>query len=434
MPREPRNTCFLLLFGLVSTYTATTAQNRTDTLDFRTCLPADGLSVRTDTIDFQIIKKDKTSTDTIRYVTDHTSLPADKQLESMPVMKSIFRRDWFVFLTGGIHTFRGDYSNDGPFEGTLSPEVGGGGGVWLNPYAGLSAEFIRSRSRGYSEYVTGHYGFGYGDILEKEDGTLYRKMKVDWWDASLSVMLNLTRLITGYEGYGSLKNRNQFILNLGIGCVHQLNYNQRQGSGYSWSGHTELQYSRFFGRKRRVSLDVRLRCLFYHTNFDYESKRHDRLIDRIDANTGIHAGMTFYFGRLREKKRLRQLQKTGPYDFRNRENQETRRNNATPVDYGTLTFHVTVPAEATDSFGKNLRFPDAETERLFREVQKQGVVTLIESEPTAGATDKQAECVTSWLKEQESFRNAMTQTFSASGKNISEKGSIKICIHYLMER
>lgn len=244
-----------------------------------------------------------------------TALSVHERVEKLEVIKSVFRRDWFIFASVGGHTFLGDYSGNGDFSGTLSPEVCGGVGYWFNPYIGLSARFIRSESRGYSEYIIGGHGFGYGELLEKADGTLYRKMKMSWWDTSLSLMLNVTRLVSDYEGYRSGRHMNQFILNLGAGCVHQLNYEQEHGTGYDWSGHAELQYSRFLGRKKRVSLDVRLRALFYHTNFDYESKRHDRLIDRTDWNIGVHAGITCYLGRLRGKKRIDRVLEADSFDY-----------------------------------------------------------------------------------------------------------------------
>ena len=75
----------------------------------------------------------------------------------------------------------------GKFSGTLSPDWSIGIGKWFTPGIGLKVEFIRSNSRGYTGYTTGHYG--YGDVLYKEDGTPYRKMKTGWWDISGSAVI-----------------------------------------------------------------------------------------------------------------------------------------------------------------------------------------------------------------------------------------------------
>lgn len=274
-------------------------------------------AVNPDTIDFSRQKRRVRDVDTLSFTPKvRSQRTSDQWLESMPMQEHLFRHDWFVFATGGVHAFFGDYSRDGSFSGTISPEVSAGFGYWFNPYIAVKAEFIRSKSRGYSRYLTGNHGFGYGDILQNKHGVYYRKMRVSWWDVSCSATVNLTRLILNYEGYRSLKNRNQVLLSAGVGCVHFLNYNQEHGSGYDWSGHVELQYSRFFDRRRIVSLDVKLRWLFYSTNFDYESEKHNRLIDRIDGNLGIHAGMTFYIGKLRNKKQLKNTLVNGAYDFR----------------------------------------------------------------------------------------------------------------------
>ena len=391
---------------------------------------------RQDTIRF--VEEGRVGKDTLRFT---VSAPAGQKpyelFESMPVSASIFRKDWVVFFTGGMHTFRGDYSGNGDFSGTLSPEISGGIGYWFNPYVGLACEFIRSESEGYSEYITGHHGFGYGDILEKEDGTMYRKMKTSWWDTSLSVMLNLTRLINGYEGYGSLKHRNQFMLNLGMGCVHQLNYHQQYGTGYNWSGHAELQYSRFFGRKKRFSLDVKLRCLFYHTNFDYESKRRDRLIDRIDGNVGLHAGFTCYLGKLREKKKIKGLLSGGSYDYRGVPG-VIKSNDV--VEYRTLTADVAIPRDglwAADSLsvGSLFRFSDKESLLILEKLPEKGTVTQVDLEIPNGNSEAEtfAHAVEAWLKKQKCFQNAMFQTFRFKQPDSSED-SIKVKVHFLMNK
>ena len=49
------------------------------------------------------------------------------------VVSNPFRQNWFVFASGGAHTFRGDYSNLGPFMTTVSPEYSVGFGKWFMP-------------------------------------------------------------------------------------------------------------------------------------------------------------------------------------------------------------------------------------------------------------------------------------------------------------
>ena len=199
----------------------------------------------------------------------------------------------FGYATGGVHTFLGDYSNYGPFSGTLSPDFSIGIGKWVTPGFGFKAEFIRSNSRGYTNPG---YGYRYGDIMTNAQGQQYRKMKTNWWDLSINGMFNLTRMIYGYEGYNSPRLKNQFIMSFGIGGVHHMGL-QGTGSDNEWSGHAELQYSRFFTKRKNFSFDVKARALVYQTNFDLEYGNRDRAAQKFDANVGIDLGFTYYFGR-----------------------------------------------------------------------------------------------------------------------------------------
>ena len=191
-----------------------------------------------------------------------------ENLTPYQVVTNKFGKNWFLFGTYGYHSFRGDYSNLGNFKGTLSPDWSVGIGKWFTPGVALKIEFIKSNSQGYTEYLTGHYG--QGPILIGSDNTPYRKMRTDWWDISGSVILNLTRLFMGYEGVNSPKRMNQFMFTAGIGGVHHLGYEHSHGSDNEWSGHLERQYSRFFTRAKRFSLDFKVRGIFYQTNFDLE--------------------------------------------------------------------------------------------------------------------------------------------------------------------
>lgn len=200
--------------------------------------------------------------------------------------------NWFVFATSGVHSFFGDYSDYGPFKGTLSPDFSIGLGKWVTPDVGFKAEFIRSNSRGYTNP---NYGYRYGNEITNAKGQQYRKMKTGWWDLSINGMFNLSRMIYGYEGYNSPRLMNQFLLNLGIGGVHHMGQ-QGTGSDNEWSGHAELQYSRFFTKRKKFSFDVKARALVYQTNFDLEYGQRDKAAKKFDANVGIDLGFTYYFG------------------------------------------------------------------------------------------------------------------------------------------
>lgn len=280
--------------------------------------------------------------DTVDYV-DPTVISErrDSILSPLQVVTNKFAKNWFVYATGGAHTFRGDYSNDGDFGGTISPEWAVGVGKWFTPGVGLKVEFIRADSKGYTEYLSGHYG--YGDTKLTDDGTPYRKMKTSWWDISASAVLNLTRLFYGYEGYNSPKRMNQFMLTAGIGGVHHLGYGHSYGSDNEWSGHLELQYSRFFNRKKRVSMDVKLRGLFYQTNFDLEYGQADHAAYKWDCNIGAHLGFTFYLDKARSNGWGHGAMAYYQRDFRERKITSVRVKEGQGVKYQTLTFYVFYP-------------------------------------------------------------------------------------------
>lgn len=281
-------------------------------------------------------------TDTVDHI-DPTivSERRDSILSPLQVVTNKFGKNWFIYATGGAHTFLGDYSSDGDFGGTISPEWAVGIGKWFTPGVALKVEFIRSDSRGYTEYLSGHYG--YGDMKVTDDGTPYRKMKTSWWDISASAVLNLTRLFYGYEGYNSPKRMNQFMLTAGIGGVHHLGYGHSYGSDNEWSGHLELQYSRFFNRKKRVSLDVKLRGLFYQTNFDLEYGQADHAAWKWDCNLGAHVGFTFYLDRARSNGWGHGAVAYYQRDFRERQITSYYKKEGQGVKYQTLSFYVFYP-------------------------------------------------------------------------------------------
>lgn len=279
--------------------------------------------------------------DTTDYVAPtELSVHKDSILDPLRVVTNKFSRNWFVFATGGVHSFRGDYSTTGNFSGTLSPDWSVGVGKWFTPGIGLKVEFIRSSSRGYTEFPTGHYG--YGDMMHTADGTSYRRMKTGWWDISGSAILNLSRLFLGYEGYNSPKRMNQFMVNLGIGGVHHLGYEHSHGSDNEWSGHAELQYSRFFSRKKRFSLDVKARGIFYQTNFDLEYGQADNAASKWDCNLGIDVGFTLYLDKQRSNGWGRATTQLYQRDYRERKILVVKEKEK-PVKYGTITFYVFYP-------------------------------------------------------------------------------------------
>lgn len=258
------------------------------------------------------------------------------------VVSNPFRQNWFIFATGGGHTFRGDYSKDGPFKGTLSPDVSVGFGKWFMPWLALKAEFILSESRGYTEFKTAHYG--YGDWIDGNPG--YRKMKTGWWDLGGSAIINLTRLYYGYEGYGVKDRMGQWQAAAGIGAVHHLGYEHDYGSDNELSTHLELQYSRFLNADKNVSLDVKARALLYQTNFDLEYGQAQKAAQHVDANLGLDVGVTFYLGKKGENGWRR-----GTSTIYEREYKETAKTivkvkeeeKERPIRNGTLTFFVYYP-------------------------------------------------------------------------------------------
>ena len=237
--------------------------------------------------------------DTTLHVAPTTTHTEHTELDRYRVVTNKFGKNWFAFATAGAHTFRGDYSGLGKFWGTVSPDFGIGIGKWFTPGVAVKIEFIRSNSRGYTAYTTGHYG--YGPIRQQEDGTPYRKMRTNWWDLSGSVIFNLSRLFLGYEGFNSPRLMNQFMFAAGIGGVHHMGYGHSYGSDNEWSGHLELQYSRFFTKAKRFSLDLKVRGLFYQTNFDLEYGQADHAANKWDSNLGVDLGFTFYLDRKRDR-------------------------------------------------------------------------------------------------------------------------------------
>jgi len=257
------------------------------------------------------------------------------------VVTNKFGKNWFVFATGGVHSFRGDYSGRGKFNGTISPDFGIGIGKWFTPGIGVKVEFIRGDSKGYTEYLTGHYG--YGPVLIDSDGTPYRKMKTRWWDLGASVIFNLSRLFMGYEGADSPRLMNQFLFNAGIGGVHHLGYKHSHGSDNELSCHLELQYSRFFTRSKRFSLDLKARAVLYQTNFDLEYGQENHAASKWDSNVGVDLGFTWYLGKKRDRSWQMGATHTYTRDYSERQIREVRVKEGDASKFTELTFYVFYP-------------------------------------------------------------------------------------------
>jgi len=215
------------------------------------------------------------------------------------VVGNRFRDNWFVLSDVGIHTFQGDWSGDGKFQKTLSPDFNIGVGKWFFPEFGLKVQFGLGNSRGFTEIWTPYATGSEDNPMFKADGTPYWQMKTKWWDINANVMLNLTRIFDAWEGYDTDEHSNQFILSIGLGGVHHYDKelrNKAWGEPYhgpknEWFGNVELQYSRFFTKSKALSLDVKLRSRIYETHYDLSPIAGHRW----DYHFGLNVGVTYYF-------------------------------------------------------------------------------------------------------------------------------------------
>ena len=71
--------------------------------------------------------------------------PTDDQYR---VVTNRFWHNWWVSADIGGHTFRGDWSGNGKFKETISPNFTVGLGKWFNPGFGIKAQFGLGNSRG----------------------------------------------------------------------------------------------------------------------------------------------------------------------------------------------------------------------------------------------------------------------------------------------
>ena len=206
------------------------------------------------------------------------------------VVTNRFWDNWFVLANIGGHAFLGDYGSVGDFKDLLSPDFNVGVGKWFTPGIGAKLQFGIGNSKGFSKEQ--NY-FTEGEQLTAADGTPYWQSEMKWWDLNVNAMFNLSRLFCGYEGKDSKRLMNQFIVSVGLGALH---HRAIEAQRNEWSGHFELQYSRFFTKKKALSLDVKARAMLYQTNFDgITLKENGEDSHWWDMNVGLSVGMTYYF-------------------------------------------------------------------------------------------------------------------------------------------
>ena len=272
------------------------------------------------------------SSDTLKCETCETFSQAQPTDDRYRVVTNRFWANWFVLGNVGGHAFFGDYGTLGKVSEKLSPNFSIGFGKWFTPGLGVKAQFGASNSKGFSEQEN---WFTYGDPMYTADGTPYWKNKMQWTNFNINAMFNLSRLFKGYEGKISEELMNQFIFSAGIGTVHQCNIEAQRNE---WSGHLELQYSRFFDKEKKWSLDLKAQGMFCQTNFDGIVLKHDgKKSFWWDVNTGFSVGVTYYI-----KKRHWDRCVPGAAPIYNINQVYMAPQNKCP-EYGTLEFFVFFP-------------------------------------------------------------------------------------------
>ena len=270
--------------------------------------------------------------DTLICETCETFSQAQPTDDRYRVVTNRFWANWFVLGNVGGHAFFGDYGTLGKLSEKMSPSFSIGFGKWFTPGLGVKAQFGMSNSKGFSEEEN---WFTYGDPMYTADGTPYWKNKMQWSNFNINAMFNLSRLFRGYEGKVSDELMNQFIFSAGIGTVHQRKIKAHRNE---WSGHLELQYSRFFDKEKKFSLDLKAQGMFCQTNFDGIVLKHDRKKSIWwDINAGFSVGFTYYI-----KKRHWDRCLPGAAPVYNINQTIVMPENKCP-EYGTMVFYVFFP-------------------------------------------------------------------------------------------
>ena len=199
------------------------------------------------------------------------------------VITNLLKDNWFVLADVGINAFWGDCTVGNIFT-RLTPQFNVGFGKWFVPGFGAKMQFTGFASQEYKSVET--VNTRNSETYYDDNGNPYWNEHIKWWDINVDLMFNLSRMILGYEGIESSKRKNQFIASIGLGATHH--YDIPLVSNVV-SGHVELQYSRFFFDKKALSLDVRMRGIFYGTDFDRVNNR------RFDENVSLNVGLTYHF-------------------------------------------------------------------------------------------------------------------------------------------
>jgi len=192
---------------------------------------------------------------------------------------------WFLFGNAGVNTYWSDGA-EGGLSTRMTPQFSIGGGVWFSPLFGMTLQAIGFESKA-DKFLQGIYTVDRPRYI-LPDGRHYWKEQTKWVDLSANILFNITRLIYGYEGYGSTLNMNQIIISAGIGVTHH--YDLPYGSANDISVHFEAGYTRFFSPEKNLSLDVRLRGLFYDSSYDGVTGNQP-----FDINASINVGVSYYF-------------------------------------------------------------------------------------------------------------------------------------------
>ena len=272
--------------------------------------------------------------DTVKCETCETFSQAQPTDDIYRVVTNRFWDNWFVLGNVGGHAFFGDYGTLGGLSEKMSPNFSIGFGKWFTPGIGVKAQFGMSNSKGFSEQKN---WFTYGDPMYTADGTPYWKNKMQWTNFNVNAMFNLSRLFHGYEGKVSDELMNQFILSAGVGTVHQRKIEAQRNE---WSGHLELQYSRFFDKEKKFSLDLKAQGMFCQTNFDGIVLKHDgKKSFWWDINAGVSVGFTYY---IKKRHWDRCLPGEAPVYNINQTIIMPEQKNDCP-EYGTMVFYVFFP-------------------------------------------------------------------------------------------
>lgn len=222
--------------------------------------------------------------DDYRVETTLTSGPSN--VSDAAVATNTFKHNWFIFANGGVQKFVGEYNDYGSFGKTLAPEGHIGLGHWFIPSFGAGLETGLGRSRGFTavDHITKYTCDD--ELFTNSDGIEYYRQSINWWNLGANAYLNLSRMISGYEGSNQDKLMGQFILNLGIGWMHHAKLRNEI------CGTAGIQYSRFINPKKRTSIDVKLPFTFYQSNYDglygYDGCR------KINYNVSLVLGVTFH--------------------------------------------------------------------------------------------------------------------------------------------